>query len=152
LRQLDEATKIVAFWDGWLKTIDLVGSKESGFSHKDARKELAWVADFVTKLGSKTEYIRWRENLPWWKRLLLIYKPGRSTAMFKVYRNVYWGYVVLLPSYVILVFNHLHPKHGIRAGLTVLLTLLLILGAREVAMTAEVPKSESESDGLGKDC
>jgi hypothetical protein len=51
LRQLDEATKIVAFWDSWLKTIGLLGAEESGFSYKDvARRELAWLADSVTTL------------------------------------------------------------------------------------------------------
>jgi hypothetical protein len=159
LRQLDEATKIVAFWDSWLKTIALVGSEESGFTYQDvARRELALAADSVTTILRTTressegratlmanpEYIRWRESLPWWRRLLLLYKPGTTATTPWFYRIVYYAYLISFP-FEIIVLNLLPPRlhgiHAIRLNLLVICTVLLITSfARKLAMRAEVPK------------
>lgn len=94
LRKLEEATKRVAFWDQWLKLSCQVQSPSAPECLQRVQRELDLLRDIVegdallahTQMSKqqhrKSEFAERILALPFWRRLLLLYKPGRTLAWF----------------------------------------------------------------------
>ncbi len=104
IRKLDEQSKIVAFWDGWLKTVTATKPADNRFHQKsearivaitrEARHALADAGSSALLIYRLDEYRayhvrrrdyrkyklnfeefqRYRKTLPWYRRALLLYK------------------------------------------------------------------------------
>lgn len=133
VRQLDEQSKLIDFWDNWIKTIS---STLPSIRHKDktegitisllneARVELLYAGRNVLSLYradelrdyrefklSFAEFQKYRANLSWFRRAFLLYKsPNRSAKYAK--RMFYW-YVLapyIVASIEIPLINHFYPS------------------------------------------
>ena len=90
-RTLDEATKRLAFWEQWLKLCGQVSIPEDP-TPAQLQNELQLLREIVQRdslvahaqqirlRGKSTEFQSRLDDLPVWRRLLLLYKPGRPNA------------------------------------------------------------------------
>jgi len=90
-RTLDEATKRLAFWEQWLKLSNLVVVPDDP-TPAQLQNELQLLREIVQRdsllshtqqmrlRGKSTEFQNRLDDLPVWRRLLLLYKPGRPNA------------------------------------------------------------------------
>jgi hypothetical protein len=104
-QRLDEAIKRVTFWEGWLKAIEPLDSGSEAAVWKDrARKQILSASDAIElllhddaipkNLAKKEEdFLLWRQELPWWRRWLLLYKPARERAWIP--RAIFYGYLIV---------------------------------------------------------
>jgi hypothetical protein len=123
MRQVDEANKLVDFWDNWIKklstmtpakeycnagTESLIREVTSDARHMlaDVGNELIWLyreRQVQTlrkfKLGH-AEFQTYRAGLPWYRRALLLYKsPNPRAKAMKVYFHLYlWTVGVALAA------------------------------------------------------
>jgi hypothetical protein len=111
IRKLDEQSKIVAFWDGWLKTVTATKPADNRFHQKsearivaitrEARHALADAGSSALLIYRLDEYRayhvrrrdyrkyklnfeefqRYRKTLPWYRRALLLYKAPNPQAL-----------------------------------------------------------------------
>ena len=94
IRKLDEATKKVAFWEQWLKLSTQTCDPANLDSVARVQKELSLLAEMlendsvvaqaamIKQRGKSTEFQQKVHSMPYWRRLLLLYKPARSLAWF----------------------------------------------------------------------
>jgi hypothetical protein len=94
MRKLDEATKKVAFWEQWLKLSAQTCDPANADSVARVQKELTLLAEMLEndsvqaqaamlkQRGKSTEFQQKVHSMPYWRRLLLLYKPARSLAWF----------------------------------------------------------------------
>jgi hypothetical protein len=94
MRKLDEATKKVAFWEQWLRLSQLICDPDSQEHIIRVKKELGLLAEvleadshfaqieMLRQHGRSTAFEEKVQVLPFWRRLLLFYKPARSLAWF----------------------------------------------------------------------
>ena len=90
-RTLEEATKRLAFWEQWLKLSSLVVVPDDP-TPAQLQNELQLLREIVQRdsllahsqqmrlRGKSTEFQNRLGDLPFWRRLLLLYKPGRPNA------------------------------------------------------------------------
>ena len=93
-RTLEDAAKRLAFWEQWLKLSTQVSEPSDAAATGCLQQELALLSELIqkdsvaahaqqTKLRGKSSAFQIRlDALPLWRRLLLLYKPARSTAWF----------------------------------------------------------------------
>jgi len=94
LRKLEEATKRVAFWDQWYKLSTQIKEPSDFTTQQAVQKELALLRNIIegdallahaqlSKQQSKTSAFSGKIlALPFWRKLLLLYRPARSLAWF----------------------------------------------------------------------
>lgn len=129
-RRLDEQTKIVSFWDTWMKTVASI-SPVSGHTEKrimavrrEALSELVTTGHSVLsiyrraesrassefKLGFE-EFRQFRASLPWLRRAFLLYKAPNSLA--KLWKTGFYIYVVstfiVIPYFLLIQYYQIHP-------------------------------------------
>jgi hypothetical protein len=90
-KELDEAIKIVSFWESWLKNIETLKLTVDEDFRMRAQTQMFDVSRRVEGLvtafmagpkpkPTRQEFLVTRRSLPWWRRWLLLYRPGRKWA------------------------------------------------------------------------
>jgi hypothetical protein len=155
MRRLDEQSKIVNFWDNWIKTISamkLPNDDDDARSEirirsviSSARHLLAEAGANVVGLYSASEFTlaefqAYRAGLPWYRRVLLLYRaPNKRARLYKVgFHLCLWAAVcVLAVAWIAHLFgreifeaaDRLPPPHG---EVRTLLGSLNILSALQI--------------------
>jgi hypothetical protein len=92
-RRLDEATKRITFWEQWLKLSSTADPADLTCTQR-VLKELKVLGEIIESesllaqsqvLGQQrtsSEYERLVGSVPFWRKLLLLYKPQRALAWF----------------------------------------------------------------------
>jgi hypothetical protein len=92
VRQIEEATKTVVFWDSWLKSIVSANPEVNGTEWKSiATEQFLYASTLISsslairQSAQKTNYAKQafeshRRSLPWLRRWLLLYYPPRARA------------------------------------------------------------------------
>jgi hypothetical protein len=147
LRKLEEATKRVAFWDQWYKLSTQIKNPSDSESLETVQRELTLLRDIIegdallahaqlSKQQSKTsEFTGKVQALPFWRKLLLLYRPARSLAWFP--RILFYVGVV---SFLIFVLVHISEKGNLEGFLLIeLMTLVWMLVFRYLSRWLEEP-------------
>jgi hypothetical protein len=91
IRVLDEASRRVQFWTGWFKAIEDFGVSDPKHRARLVRElELAatGVLQFSPKYRNMRDYEAYRNGLPCWRRLLLLYEmPNSMAKLMRVLRT-----------------------------------------------------------------
>lgn len=126
IRQLEEQSKVVAFWDSWIKTeallktssesnLDVKGEETIAFIRNEARRELSRVGEealFIYRKGEYAPLLRfkltfeefhtYRSALPWYRRALLLYKAPNPQAKLQ---KVLFHFVICWTVFIRLIFR-----------------------------------------------
>jgi hypothetical protein len=92
-RTLEDATKRLAFWEQWLKLSAQVAGPGETTTSEQLQRELVRLGEIIQKDSVLThaqqnmrtkssEFINKLDDLPMWRRALLLYRPARSAAWF----------------------------------------------------------------------
>ena len=94
IRKLDEGTKKVAFWEQWLKLSTQICEPANSDCAARVQKELSLLAEMLENdsQAAQVQMLRQRgksnafqekvHSMPFFRRLLLLYKPARALAWF----------------------------------------------------------------------
>jgi hypothetical protein len=93
-RTLEDAANRLAFWEQWLKLSSQVAEPNDSAVTERLKQDLTLLSEIIQKdsvaahaaqaklRGKSSEFHNRLDALPFWRRLLLLYTPARSTAWF----------------------------------------------------------------------
>jgi hypothetical protein len=109
-KRIEDATKRVAFWDGWLRAIEpLTPDSEKLLQKEHVYRQLLAASAQIEDLFATTDRLRarvkayrefekYRNNLPWFRRWFLLYKPPTVRAW--IGRIILYAYTLFVPFYL----------------------------------------------------
>jgi hypothetical protein len=130
VRRLDEATKRVGFWDQWLKLSTQLTEPGDLTVRDRVRRELTMLCSMIEsdslvlhaaasrQQDQSTAYTVKIDTMPWWRKLLLLYKPERSLAYFPRFMF----FLGMFTMAIVLIAQTVSPEN--KEGFYIILVLL----------------------------